>query len=58
MIFVWGSSGPDAAADAAATPVPVIPDLEVVEGMPTATISGHKVLPNFTVGRPSLPLLS
>lgn len=58
MIFVWGNSGPNAAAHAAATPIPVIPDLEVVEGMPTATISGHKVVPNFTVCTPSLAMLS
>ncbi len=58
IIFVWGSSGPNAAADAAAMPVPVIPDLEVVEGMPTATTSGHSVMPNFTVGRLFQLLLS
>ncbi len=49
MIFVWGSSGPDAAAEAEAKPVPVISDLEVVEGAPGATSSGHKIAPNFTV---------
>ncbi|CAL8461939.1 g1470 [Coccomyxa elongata] len=55
MIFVWGGSGPNAAADAAAMPVPVIPDLEVVEGMPTATTGGHSIVPNFTPYYRELP---
>jgi hypothetical protein len=56
MIFVWGSSSPGAAEDAEATPVPVISDLEVVEGTPRVTASGHRIVPNFDVSSQFLAL--
>lgn len=35
MIFVWGESGPLAAAEADAMPVPGLPDVEMSETHPT-----------------------
>lgn len=49
MIFVWGSSSPAAAAEAAATPVPHISDVELTEGIPRNAASGHRVVANFAV---------
>lgn len=34
MIFVWGESGPQAAAEADALPVPGLPDMQMTEAKP------------------------
>ena len=41
MIFVWGDSGPQAAAEADAMPVPGLPDLEQSEAKPMRSKSGQ-----------------
>ncbi len=41
MIFVWGESGPQAAAEADAMPVPGLPDMEMSEATPTLNRSGE-----------------
>ncbi len=49
MLFVWGCSGPAAAAESEVTPVPVMPDMEASEGTPKRLASGHKAVANFAV---------
>lgn len=39
-IFVWGGGGPNAAAEAAAKPVPGVPDMAMTEDIPTTTAQG------------------
>lgn len=41
MVFVWGESGPQAAAEADAMPVPGLPDLEQSEAKPMRSKSGQ-----------------
>jgi hypothetical protein len=43
LVFVWGSSGPSAAAESSAKPVPAIPDLEQTEGQPQHTSEGDRI---------------
>jgi hypothetical protein len=44
MVFVWGSSGPNAAAESSAQPPRGMPDLERTEGDPLCTADGQKVV--------------
>ncbi|KAK9908684.1 hypothetical protein WJX75_001402 [Coccomyxa subellipsoidea] len=39
-IFVWGKSSPNAAAEAAAVPVPGVPDMAMTEDIPLSTSQG------------------
>ena len=41
MVFVWGESGPQAAAEADAMPVPGLPDLEQTEAKPMRSKNGQ-----------------
>jgi hypothetical protein len=49
MVFVWGSSGAAASAEAEAMPLPIIPDMEATEGTPRRLASGHAAISNFAV---------
>ena len=46
MVFVWGESGPQAAAEADAMPVPGLPDLEQTEAKPMRSKS-EQPMKNF-----------
>ena len=44
MVFVWGQSSPNAAAEAAAMPVPGVPDMAMTEDIPSSTSQGVPTL--------------
>ena len=52
MVFVWGSSGPNAAAESLAKPVLGMQDMEQTEGVPKRDIDGRPCFNNIPVGAP------
>lgn len=49
-IFVWGKSSPNAAAEAAAVPVPGVPDMAMTEDIPSSTSQGVPTVALLSVG--------